>query len=38
MPVAEFLREVRRLVVEFAVGRVLKASETSQNEQKHRPR
>lgn len=33
MPVAEFLREVRRLVVEFAVGRVLKASETSQNEQ-----
>ena len=29
MPVAEFLREVRRLVVEFAVGRVLKASESS---------
>lgn len=27
MPVAEFLREVRRLVVEFAVGRVLKPSE-----------
>jgi len=25
MPVAEFLREVRRLVVEFAVGRVLRA-------------
>jgi len=25
MPVAEFLREVRRLVVDFAVGRVLKA-------------
>ncbi|MFN4159437.1 MAG: DUF1156 domain-containing protein [Gemmobacter sp.] len=28
LPVAEFLREVRRLVVEFAVGRVLKPSET----------
>ncbi|MFC3168694.1 hypothetical protein [Paracoccus fontiphilus] len=27
LPVAEFLREVRRLVVEFAVGRVLKPSE-----------
>lgn len=26
VPVAEFLREVRRLVVEFAVGRVLKAA------------
>jgi putative DNA methylase len=30
MPVAEFLREVRRLVVDFAVGRVLKPSETSE--------
>ena len=29
LPVAEFLREVRRLVVEFAVGRVLKPSETN---------
>jgi hypothetical protein len=28
LPVAEFLREVRRLVVEFAVGRVLKPAET----------
>ena len=28
LPVAEFLREVRRLVVEFAVGRVLKSAET----------
>ena len=28
LPVAEFLREVRRLVVEFAVGRVLKPTET----------
>jgi putative DNA methylase len=27
LPVAEFLREVRRLVVEFAVGRVLKPAE-----------
>lgn len=27
MPVAEFLREVRRLVVEFAVGRVLKQAD-----------
>ncbi|MBX6368567.1 MAG: DUF1156 domain-containing protein [Rhodospirillales bacterium] len=27
LPVAEFLREVRRLVVEFAVGRVLKPSD-----------
>lgn len=29
LPVAEFLREVRRLVVEFAVGRVLKPSEAA---------
>ena len=28
LPVAEFLREVRRLVVEFAVGRVLKPNAT----------
>ena len=28
LPVAEFLREVRRLVVEFAVGRVLKPAES----------
>ena len=28
LPVADFLREVRRLVVEFAVGRVLKPAET----------
>lgn len=29
LPVAEFLREVRRLVVEFAVGRVLKPAEAA---------
>lgn len=29
LPVAEFLREVRRLVVEFAVGRVLKPTATN---------
>jgi putative DNA methylase len=29
MPVDEFLREVRRIVVEFAVGRVIKTPETS---------
>lgn len=29
LPVAEFLREVRRLVVEFAVGRVLKPQATN---------
>jgi adenine-specific DNA methylase len=29
LPVAEFLREVRRLVVEFAVGRVLKPTEAN---------
>jgi hypothetical protein len=34
MPVADFLREVRRLVVEFAVGRVLKASEVSDDGQR----
>jgi hypothetical protein len=34
MPVAEFLREVRRLVVEFAVGRVLKSSEAFEEEQR----
>ena len=28
LPVSEFLREVRRLVVEFAVGRVLKPADT----------
>ncbi|MET3304424.1 DUF1156 domain-containing protein [Bradyrhizobium diazoefficiens] len=33
MPVAEFLREVRRLVVDFAVGRVLKA-ESADDEQR----
>jgi putative DNA methylase len=32
LPVAEFLREVRRLVVEFAVGRVLKPAEASDDE------
>lgn len=32
MPVAEFLREVRRLVVEFAVGRVLKPAEAQDEE------
>jgi len=34
MPVAEFLREVRRLVVEFAVGRVLKPSTETEGEQR----
>jgi putative DNA methylase len=34
MPVAEFLREVRRLVVEFAVGRVLRFSEAYEEEQR----
>jgi putative DNA methylase len=29
LPVAEFLREVRRLVVEFAVGRVLKPADSN---------
>lgn len=33
LPVAEFLREVRRLVVEFAVGRVLKPSEAGGDDQ-----
>jgi putative DNA methylase len=32
MPVAEFLREVRRLVVEFAVGRVLRPADGSEEE------
>jgi hypothetical protein len=32
LPVAEFLREVRRLVVEFAVGRVLKPAEGAEDE------
>lgn len=32
LPVAEFLREVRRLVVEFAVGRVLKSTEEMEDE------
>jgi putative DNA methylase len=32
LPVAEFLREVRRLVVEFAVGRVLKSTEEVEDE------
>ena len=31
-PVADFLREVRRLVVEFAVGRVLKPTEATEEE------
>ena len=31
-PVADFLREVRRLVVEFAVGRVLKPTEAAEDE------
>ncbi len=31
MPVDEFLREVRRIVVEFAVGRVLKQPETDED-------
>ena len=32
LPVAEFLREVRRLVVEFAVGRVLKPAEADSDD------
>lgn len=32
MPVSEFLSEVRRLVVEFAVGRVLKPAETGDDD------
>jgi adenine-specific DNA methylase len=32
MPVADFLREVRRIVVEFAVGRVLMASDSRDDE------
>ncbi len=32
LPVAEFLREVRRLVVEFAVGRVLKPADTDSDD------
>jgi putative DNA methylase len=32
LPVAEFLREVRRLVVEFAVGRVLKPAEAESDD------
>ena len=32
MPVAEFLRDVRRLVVEFAVGRVLKSAGADEQE------
>lgn len=34
MPVEEFLREVRRLVVEFAVGRVLKPSAHDEEDQR----